>query len=705
MKRKLSLVLALLMLLSLLAGCGGEAPASAVTGGQAEKTQSAEAAATEAAEEAAAADEDPAYTAALAETDPDKLLEAAREYNSQGSEDEANYEKARALFEKAAAGDKGVAMYFLGTLYRLGRGVEQDADMAEQWYRQAAERLAAEAADGDSEAMYYMGLLCSNGYGLDKDLEQAERWLKQSSDAGNDSATLALAGLYYSSLDRQEEAFALYQQAAEAGNDSAAYTLGELYFARDDMDQAENWYRKAIELGNARGYNRMGSVCARRGDFAGQLEWVQKYVEAVGEEGYVSLGNAYGNVGDGEKMMEWYQKAADLGYSDAYGNIGMAYVYGLGGIPQDGEKAVEYLEKGYENGWQYGAFALGELYRQGEIVRKDLNKAVAWYEKIADTDPGAQAALESLAAERQAYDEAMAELAELEKTAESGDSAAVTELARFYLTGNDVLPADTAKAKALYDSLAKAEEAAPAYADFREAEKLYFEQQDYQGAFRAVKDLEDEATPEMLAFLGDCCYYGKGTAENNPEAYRLYSLAESRGSAMGAYGLGMCSYFGYGTGADQTKGGQLLKRAVTEMEARAESYSDPYVRGRMYEAIGHCYYFGLGVEQSYDKALEAYRLGADCGHPEAAAGAGSVLYQYKGETAEALRYYTMAAEKRSEVGAVMAGQLYLHGDEISGIDQDLELAVKYLEIAVELGNNQVRGELNTARQQLAAAEG
>ena len=83
---------------------------------------------------------------------------------------------------------------------------------------------------------------------------------------------------------------------------------------------------------------------------------------------------------------------------DAGAAARVAYFYRAGiGTERDPEKAVFWYERAGERGW----FWLGNMYAEGRDVRKDLDRAAAYYLKAANTgDPLAMYSLGCLHAER-----------------------------------------------------------------------------------------------------------------------------------------------------------------------------------------------------------------------------------------------------------------------------------------------------------------
>ena len=84
---------------------------------------------------------------------------------------EQNHQLAVEWFEKAAALGDAFAMRCLGFAYRDGEGVEQDHEAAVEWFEKAA-------ALGDVSAMYNLGCAYLNGQGVAQDHEAAVEWFE-----------------------------------------------------------------------------------------------------------------------------------------------------------------------------------------------------------------------------------------------------------------------------------------------------------------------------------------------------------------------------------------------------------------------------------------------------------------------------------------------------------------------------------------------
>src|SRR6185295_7827953 len=81
------------------------------------------------------------------------------------------------LRTRAQQGDAD-AQYYLGELYRDGKGVPKDSAQAVQWYTKAADRGHV-AAQSDLGSMYFYG------QGVPKDSAQAVQWYRKAAEQGD----------------------------------------------------------------------------------------------------------------------------------------------------------------------------------------------------------------------------------------------------------------------------------------------------------------------------------------------------------------------------------------------------------------------------------------------------------------------------------------------------------------------------------------
>lgn len=98
-----------------------------------------------------------------------------------------------------------------------------------------------------------------------------------------------------------------------------------------------------------------------------------------------SKGDKFYNNRDYTQAIECYKKAAEFEDVDAYMLYHLGNMYSNGeGVKRNYEEAVKWYGKSAEKGYRSGQYALGNAYRFGNGARQDYYEAVTWYRKAAD---------------------------------------------------------------------------------------------------------------------------------------------------------------------------------------------------------------------------------------------------------------------------------------------------------------------------------
>lgn len=159
------------------------------------------------------------------------------------------------------------------------------------------------------------------------------------------------------------------------------------------------------------------------------------------------MGVAYINAsgrGDAEpnvaKALYWYKEAAALGHPDAQFELGQLYRLGPTGIRIDFSEAVKWYEAAAVNPLNNTGEAeneLGRLYESGTRVKRNIQKALVYYEIAAEKGlPVAEANLGALYFNGALGKRDTAQsLAWIQKAAEHGDAGGQHNLALLYLRG------------------------------------------------------------------------------------------------------------------------------------------------------------------------------------------------------------------------------------------------------------------------------
>ncbi len=141
--------------------------------------------------------------------------------------DKGDYRQAMRCYKKAAEVGSCCGMFWIGVMYKYGKGVELDYEEAFKWFRKVAETESSDA--GTIYAL--IGILYRHGRGIKMDKEEALQWFRKGADAGDASA------MYYIGCMHQygegvavdlNEALAWYRKAAEAGDGDAKDKIREM---------------------------------------------------------------------------------------------------------------------------------------------------------------------------------------------------------------------------------------------------------------------------------------------------------------------------------------------------------------------------------------------------------------------------------------------------------------------------------------------
>eukprot|EP00597_Dinobryon_sp_UTEXLB2267_P001464 CAMPEP_0170069412 /NCGR_PEP_ID=MMETSP0019_2-20121128/8097_1 /TAXON_ID=98059 /ORGANISM="Dinobryon sp., Strain UTEXLB2267" /LENGTH=229 /DNA_ID=CAMNT_0010277451 /DNA_START=1520 /DNA_END=2209 /DNA_ORIENTATION=- len=91
---------------------------------------------------------------------------------------------------------------------------------------------------------------------------------------------------------------------------------------------------------------------------------------------------------DEEKAFRCYEAAAEAGDPSAKFTLGTWYFSGKGNIPRDTLKAFQLQSEAANEGHPAAMFNMGAMYMSGSVesIEKDLNKARQWFEKAAEAN-------------------------------------------------------------------------------------------------------------------------------------------------------------------------------------------------------------------------------------------------------------------------------------------------------------------------------
>ena len=265
-------------------------------------------------------------------------------------------DRAIALCRRALEAHPGDA----ATMANLGRALSKGGDD-----EAALALIERAAAAGSLQAVNTLASIHENGTGVPKDPARAFALAKSGEKGRNPWLLGRLADYYLNGTGTPanvDAALVTYARAAELGHDGAASAMADHYrFGTKGVPQdyalARKWYGRAMALGHA--------------DAAAALAYMTD--------------NGLGATADPIEARKLYKLASDRGSGWGAENLGWMFQIGRGGSKDPGE-AARYMRLAVDRGQPSAMRRLGNYYRDGTGVERDIHMAIAWYRKAADAD-------------------------------------------------------------------------------------------------------------------------------------------------------------------------------------------------------------------------------------------------------------------------------------------------------------------------------
>ncbi len=275
--------------------------------------------------------------------------------------------KARELYEKAAAGKIEHAMNALRRFYRYGVAGEPDLSKSDEWARAyLAEKTkdGGDATRGMPDACLTLGLYYRHGYGVAADPNAAFAWYEKAAAKKSWMAMIKMARMLLSgkevkgnkSVAKQwaEKALAELKPLAENGLAEAQRALADCYATglgvEKSSEMAVELYKKAYE-------GRDWLAVARLARFYASGDGIGK---------------------DASMAVKLLQMAAERYQGEAQGLLGEYYENGKCGLKRDCQKAFEFYRQSASEGDAIGLYNLGRCYENGIGVARDHKMALLW---------------------------------------------------------------------------------------------------------------------------------------------------------------------------------------------------------------------------------------------------------------------------------------------------------------------------------------
>jgi uncharacterized protein len=331
-----------------------------------------------------------------------------------------------AIFHDAETGNPYAGLG-VAYMYHHGKDVEQNNEMAMDWYMRAAENgcsrakweLAKAFRDGtivQADVQYYLyyikkaasagipearlelALLNLDGVTMPKNPHVAFNWMRLAADQNLPMAEFLLGYMYGqgigTEMDKAEEEL-LYSKVGIHGNADLFYWIGRNYEygligVKRDLFEAGRWYKYGADMGHEACYISWQSVLDVLNE--GEEESLQdrefrlSHTEAAKERTKRDTALAYADVcldsDQYDEAVENYKEAADLG--DPIAMYTLALIYHDGYILKRSDStSLDYMKKASMAGSEDAQFIMGTLYERGRGVPKDINEAIYYFSMAA----------------------------------------------------------------------------------------------------------------------------------------------------------------------------------------------------------------------------------------------------------------------------------------------------------------------------------
>jgi len=272
-------------------------------------------------------------------------------------------------------------------VHRLSKARHRDAALARSasadesesaapvGYPRAVERIRLLAESGNAAAMFHMGKISALGIATAQDLAAARFWYEKAIDHGEMRAHCNMGWLYQSGYgvpEDKEKAFHLLSIGADSGVPTARASVGMMLVTGEGCTSNPSLGLRMMQDAFDAGYNNAGNHLS-------DLFFAGKYVPQ-------DIGLAH----------DWLFKVVARSDERTMAILGHYLITGSHG-KIDVAQGLALLDESIEKCYFPGCLWLGNLYKNGQGVERNLQKAKALFEKgAAAGDAGCEFALASL---------------------------------------------------------------------------------------------------------------------------------------------------------------------------------------------------------------------------------------------------------------------------------------------------------------------
>lgn len=594
----------------------------------------------------------------MAERDSYALIDQGVQYYTN-----QDYVNAFALFMESAQMNNPIAMNNVSVCYYNGQGVEADEQKAFEWMLRSAQ-------NGYVPACREMG----NKYAAINEYDNAIYWVNKAIeyDPTNNEYKAFLEhlksraksysldpiideGIYHYNNGNYDVAFQKFMQAAVNGAPAAMHDVSICYNngqgVEKDPKLSFEWALRAANLGFSLACQEVaGKYATGNGvyfDLDQAFEWQKKAIEADPHnqslvEYYHQLeqlsndavyltdrANELFNMNQMDKAFRIYERVAQLGDISAFNNLSVCYAEGYG-VPADYVKSFELMKKAAEGGFGVSFYPLAFKYHNGLGTEKDDEQARFWIDKALQFDPNNQ--------EYQKLKESLSE-----------------------------------KAGLLEQGLA------------------YFQQQDYDNAFRCFMSAAEQGLASAMNNLSFCYAKGYGTAIDEVKAFEWMKKAAENGVVDSCFRLAVKYHDGTGTQVDLKQCEYWCAKAC-ELQPDNQEYKDYYdalkneISRRTADPEARTYFeegsalWDSNPEKSFSLLMKA----AEMGHSDAMQNISAAYYRGRGVEKDFVKSFEWCLKAAEMDNPISCGDMFTKYATGSGTDVNPTEAIRWLEKAYEL---------------------
>ena len=230
---------------------------------------------------------------------------------------------------------------------------------------------------------------------------------------------------------------------------------------------------------------------------------------------------------------------AEKGIPTQQYNLGFSYFHGQGGIPQDKEKGLFWLNKAAEGASGAVLYKIGRLYEMGQIYPQNAEKAFEYYLRSAKAgDPYGTTNLSLMYIEGRGVEKNIEEgIKWAEKAANKGFVNAQVNLAILYSTkhNNDADNAIYDEEKAMY-WFGEAAQKGNVLAHY-ELGKYHLKNKEYDKAFGNFDEAVEGGNTNAMIMLAMMFEQGLATEQSSDKSLKLLTLAYQKGNKKAGHYL------------------------------------------------------------------------------------------------------------------------------------------------------------------------